>query len=188
MNYLWKVLSASVILVRALALESSSSCLKLFSKYPNTKQPQLMAVVASKASKVDEISWVRMLPLITMVYSKDPESDYFVLDKGFPSSTYLKFIIDHYACMPRYVLFLQDPLTYHPLDPSVSSSLFDLNLIDRGYISLGHMSPQNSKSVLHPASEGFSAGAPAQNHKALYVSVEVTTYVTQAHIHNDVHM
>lgn len=156
----------------------NSICQKTYSKFESTNQLLYLAVIASTTS--DNI--LLDLPLPSLIYSNNPSADYPVVTIGFPSSTYIKFIVDHFTCVPRWVLFFDNSKLFHTLHPSTSSSLLDLNRMDRGYVALGHIPPyQNTKST-HPASEGFSAGASPQNHKAAYISMEVgQTYYSNIH-------
>ena len=131
------------------------------------------------------------LPIPFVVYSYGKIGSYTVKeDHGGPSSAYVSFIIDHYRCLPKRLLFLHDGSdgAWHPLDPASSSALVDLESLDAGFLALGaprstrdcsadvtaaassqraavpgHLSAANADAltVLHPASEGFSAHAPA---------------------------
>lgn len=145
----------------------SNACVKMNLMFyiPSGEPLSYLAIVASKGRGDIAGNW--QLPIQTIVYSNDPTSGYSVVEKGFPSSTYIKFMVDHYACIPRWVLFLHDPIElYHPI-----SSLLDLNLIDRGYIALASF--KGAGTSMHPASEGFSAGVSPLHHKAAFISVEV---------------
>eukprot|EP00615_Pteridomonas_danica_P018950 CAMPEP_0114385194 /NCGR_PEP_ID=MMETSP0102-20121206/5842_1 /TAXON_ID=38822 ORGANISM="Pteridomonas danica, Strain PT" /NCGR_SAMPLE_ID=MMETSP0102 /ASSEMBLY_ACC=CAM_ASM_000212 /LENGTH=345 /DNA_ID=CAMNT_0001541705 /DNA_START=1 /DNA_END=1035 /DNA_ORIENTATION=+ len=146
-------------------------CSSTLSLTRDENQISYLAVLALKSG--EDIQWVNDFPIPIIVYSNNPTSEYKSPEGAMPSSVFVKFIIEHYACLPRWGLFLHSDMDNHPLNPSITSALLDLDTIDRGYLSLGHM-PRSAAALasMHPASEGFSAAAPFQSHRAAFVAVE----------------
>lgn len=76
-----------------------------FCRIIGSPPPPYIAVI----SRWDEnVSWVSRLPIPTLVYEHaKPNARYSVpVNKGSETSAYIKFIIDHYDCLPRWCLFL----------------------------------------------------------------------------------
>ena len=177
-------------------------CAALISLCGGERRPGYVAVISRQEGET--AAWAHRLPIPFVVYSYGVSSSsrYNVrLAKGGPASAFVSFIIDHYTCLPRHTLFLRGssvaegaspggPLPggavyspqgsrFHPLDPSLSSALVDLDALDRGFLALGHL-PAGAVSIaaaagdgggaMHPAAESFSASAAPRTHRAALVS------------------
>jgi hypothetical protein len=128
-------------------------------------RPIYLAVISQRPGA--DVAWTSTLPMHHIFYSYGTDSSPYSLhvEKGAPSSAFIKFIIDHFDCLPRWTLFLPNQKGFHPLDPSVSSALIDVSKLDRGFLALGHVSSSTSNLLGHPASSSFSAMAPPHSHK-----------------------
>ena len=132
---------------------------------------QYLAVIARWD---EDVSWRRRLPIPSVVYEHaKPSATYSVpVNKGSETSSYIQFILDHYLCLPRWVLFLhghgQTPgsgpresryTRHHPSDPAAFAALLDVDAIGKGFLGLGHFSHRDwaSPGYLHPAAKAFSA-------------------------------
>lgn len=142
-----------------------------------TESTNLLAIV-SKQRNEKLASWVDSLPIPSLVYTHnaivDSETNIRALyETSAHGSTgaFFQFVVDHYFCLPQYLLFIVGSNPYHPLDPSISSALVDLNKADQGYLALGHFSVAGPPVSTHPASAAFSSAV--RGHRSAFVS-EVT--------------
>jgi len=151
--------------------------------------PPYLAVISRK-DPGEYLAWALKLPIPHLVYSyvgsasgRDARTYSVAATRGGPSSAYVQFIVHHYGCLPKWVLFLHTSTArgrgFHPLDPSSSSALVDVKRVDKGYLALGHLSAAAASSPsspqqhrLHPAAEGFSANAPPRSHRPSFVAQE----------------
>lgn len=105
--------------------------------------------------------------------------------QGSEASAYLQFIVDHYMCLPSWILFLHGhgqtlssgpppgSKRHHPTHPSAVASLIDVAALagndqQRGlgldhFIGLGHFGEQDARDprTLHPIAQRWSASAAA---------------------------
>ena len=93
-----------------------------------------------------------------------------MVNNGSESSSYLQFIVDHYNCLPNWVLFLHGhgqtksegdwhaSTRHHPTDPAKVAALIDVDRLSLDFLALGHFSADDwSKGgSLHPAAKKFS--------------------------------
>ena len=132
--------------------------------------------VAVVARWREEVGWTRALPVPALVYGHavprgEPGGLHSVpVNKGSEASAYLQFIVDHYACLPAWVLFLHGhgstlgrgsgpgSKRHHPTDPSAMAGLVDVAALGLPFISLGHLSPADAAAFLHPAAAAFVRG------------------------------
>ena len=129
-----------------------------------TAVPRFLAVISSHSSDGANISWAADMPIPYVVYSQRLN--------GAEAASYLSFIVDHYHCLPRHLLFLHGS-AFHPLSPPRSSALVDVETVDKGFLALGHLSSApGAEAVLHAAAAGFSASAPFSSHRAAFVAQE----------------
>ena len=131
------------------ATEKSRFCKRL-----GSPSPHFVAVVARWD---EDVSWTKKMPMPVLVYEHaKPNSTYNVaVNKGSETSSYLQFMIDHYECLPEWVLFLHGhgktvkaghPVTrHHATDPERFAALIDVKKLGRGFVGLGHVSEKDWK-------------------------------------------
>ena len=156
------------------AEEQKEHCDALSNLAGGERRPGYVAVISRTAG--ESAAWAHKLPIPFVVYSYAGNSPYSVKGlKGAPSSAYVSFILDHFTCLPRNMLFLYASAAqtngFHSLDPASSSALVNIAVLDKGYLPLGHLagSPE-ATADLHPSSEAFSSAAAAFTHRAAFVS------------------
>eukprot|EP00613_Pedinella_sp_CCMP2098_P076167 CAMPEP_0171942474 /NCGR_PEP_ID=MMETSP0993-20121228/38704_1 /TAXON_ID=483369 /ORGANISM="non described non described, Strain CCMP2098" /LENGTH=355 /DNA_ID=CAMNT_0012584911 /DNA_START=35 /DNA_END=1098 /DNA_ORIENTATION=+ len=144
--------------------------------------PPYLAVI----SRWDEdVVWARDLPIPALIYEHDQELTealYRVpVNKGSESSAYIQFVLDHYDCLPQWVLFLHAhgrtnsqgvshaATRHHPSNPALFAAALDVNAIGRPFLAIGHFSEADwqKKSSLHPAARAWSNGANQRKQAAL---------------------
>jgi hypothetical protein len=156
------------------AEEQTEYCDALSNLAGGERRPGFIAII----SRIDgeSAAWAHKLPIPFVVYTYLGSTRYTVRgSKGGPSSAYVTFILDHFSCLPRSMLFLHasaaQTTSFHSLDPATSSALVNLAVLDKGYLALGHLAGSADATVnLHPSSEAFSAAAAAHTHRAAFVS------------------
>jgi len=147
--------------------------------------PPFVAVIARWD---EDVAWAQRLPMPALVYEHaKPDALYNVpINRGSESSSYVQFIIDHYACLPPWVLFLHAhgrtassgsahaATRHHPTDPSNMAALIDVVALNRGFIGLGHFSNEDwsKPKSLHGAARAFSAPSKPGAHHAAFVPFE----------------
>jgi len=106
-----------------------------------------LAIVSKQHKENLTPSWVDSLPIPSLVYTYNANFDneansraMYETNSPGPTGVFLQFVVDHYFCLPQYLLFIDGSNPFHPLDPSVSSALVDLDKVDQGYLALGHFS------------------------------------------------
>ena len=95
----------------------------------------------------EDTNWTKQLNYPVFIYTKeDPTSTYNIpINKGHEASVYLKYIIDHYDALPKYVAFVHG----HESDWHHKESMLKLNNLEmpeNGYINLND---GNKKTLIH---------------------------------------
>lgn len=147
--------------------------------------PPFVAVVARWD---EDVAWAHRLPMPALIYEHaKPGALYNVpINRGSETSSYIQFIVDHYACMPPWVLFLHAhgrtassgashaATRHHPTDPHNVAALLDVAALGKGFVGLGHFSDEDwlKPKSLHRAARAFSAPSKPGAHHAAFVPTE----------------
>ena len=116
--------------------------------------PPYIAVIARWA---EDVAWTKRLPIPSIVYEHAKPSAFYnvPVNKGSEASAYLQFILDHYACLPRWVLFLHGHgqtissgsrpavTRHHPTNPAKVAALIDVEKLGKAFVGLCHFSQED---------------------------------------------
>ena len=154
--------------------------------------PSFLAVI-SAPGRDGNVSWADELPMPFCVYdhaqttttttTSTQEADHQHQHQhqqhhhlnGAEATSYLSFIVDHYECLPRWLLFLDSSRghRFHPLSPAWASALVHVDEMSMGFVALGHISSAaTAVAQLSAPAAGFSAAAPPRTHRAAWVAQE----------------
>ena len=154
--------------------------------------PDYLAVVSRWK---EDVSGTRKLPIPTVVYEHDlsqPGPLFYTVpvNQGSEASAYLQFIVDHYDCLPKWVLFLHGhgqtttstPLapagnSHHASDPSSHAALINTNLVGKGFLGLCHFTEDDyqKKNSMPKAAKAFAGSlkdTTALDYRACFQSEE----------------
>ena len=147
--------------------------------------PPFVAVIARWD---EDVAWAYRLPIPALVYEHaKPNALYSVpINRGSETSSYIQFIVDHYACLPPWILFLHAhgrtpsggsshaATRHHPTDPRNVAALIDVAALNRGFVGLGHFSNEDwsKPKSLHSTARAFSAPSKPGAHHAAFVPFE----------------
>ena len=180
---------ASGLLCNPAQLVAMSSKCKALATLGGGALPRFVAVVSHWK---EDVRWTEQLPMPALIYDHGPSffAKYSVpSNAGNEASAYLQFIVDHYTCLPPWMLFLHGhgstpshrsrgslgtakslegrERRHHPLEPAASSALLDVDRIDRGFLAVGHYSSSDWSKV-----SGGSRSPDPDQHALGFVTTE----------------